>query len=71
MKSFDKLYRKSLQDNVIDKTDFESLCNSFTKYFDEIKNESFFKIMNVKIKIKFFSPSKLNFQTRTKKSVYG
>ena len=41
IKSFDKLYRKSLQDNVIDKTEDESLCNIFTKYVDENKNESF------------------------------
>ena len=39
--SFDKLYRKSLQDNIIDKTEYESLCNNFTKYVDENKNESF------------------------------
>ena len=39
--SFDKLYRKSLQDNVIDKTEYESLCNIFTKYVDQNKNESF------------------------------
>ena len=41
IKSFDKLYRKSLQDNIIDKTEYESLCNIFTKYVDENKNESF------------------------------
>ena len=41
IKSFDKLYRKSLQDNVIDKTEYENLCNIFTKYIDENKNESF------------------------------
>ena len=41
IKSFDKLYRKSLQDNVIDKTEYESLCNIFTRYVDENKNESF------------------------------
>ena len=42
IKSFDKLlYRKSLQDNIIDKTEYESLCNIFTKYIDENKNESF------------------------------
>ena len=41
IKSFDKLYRKSLQDNVIDKTEYDSLCNIFTKYADENKNESF------------------------------
>ena len=39
--SFDKLYRKSLQDNVIDKNEYESLCNTFTRYVDENKNESF------------------------------
>ena len=41
IKSFDKLYRKSLQDNVINKTEYECLCNIFTKYVDENKNESF------------------------------
>ena len=41
IKSFDKLYRKSLQDNIIDKTEYNSLCNIFTKYVDENKNESF------------------------------
>ena len=39
--SFDKLYRKSLQDNVIDKNEYKSLCNIFTKYVDQNKNESF------------------------------
>ena len=41
IKSFDKLYCKSLQDNVIDKNEYESLCNFFTKYADENKNGSF------------------------------
>ena len=41
IKSFDKLYRKSLQDNVIDKNEYESLCNIFTKNTDENKNGSF------------------------------
>ena len=40
IKSFDKLYRKSLQDNVIDKSEYQSLCNVFTNYVDENKNES-------------------------------
>ena len=35
--------KKSLQDNVIDKSEFESLCNIFTKYVDETKNEFFLK----------------------------
>ena len=41
IKSFDKFYRKSIQDNVIDKIEDESLCNIFTKHVDENKNESF------------------------------
>ena len=41
IKSFDRLYRKSLQDNLIDKNEYESLCNIFTKNIDENKNESF------------------------------
>ena len=41
IKSFDKLYRESLQDNVIDKTEYDSLCNIFTRYVDENQNESF------------------------------
>ena len=40
IKSFDKLYRKSLQDDVIDKTEYDSLCNIFTRYVDENKNDS-------------------------------
>ena len=42
IKSFDKLYRKSLQDNVIDKTEYEGLCTNFTKYLEE-KKWIFFK----------------------------
>ena len=41
IKFFDKLYRKSLQDTINDKKEYESLCNIFTKYIDENKNESF------------------------------
>ena len=52
-KSFDKLYRKPLQDNVISKTEYESLCNIFTEYVDENKNESFY-IYEYKNKIKHF-----------------
>ena len=64
IKSFDKLYRKSLQDNIIDKTEYNSLCNIFTRYVDENKNESFLK-MNIKIKLNFFSHNKLKIQPRT------
>ena len=38
---FDKLYRKSLQDDVIDKTEYECLCNVSTRYIDENKSGSF------------------------------
>ena len=41
IKSFDKFYRKSLQDNIINKTEYESLCNTFAKFIDENKNEAF------------------------------
>ena len=37
IKSFDNLYRKCLQDNVNDKSEYESLCNIFTKYLEEKK----------------------------------
>ena len=43
IKSFDKLYRKSLQDNVIDKNEYERVYNIFIKYLEETKNESFLK----------------------------
>ena len=35
IKSFNKLYRKSSQDNKIDKSEYEGPCNIFTKYVDE------------------------------------
>ena len=41
MKSFDQLNRKSVQCNVIDKSEDENVCNIFTKYIDESKKESF------------------------------
>ena len=39
-----KYAEKSLQDNIIDKSEYESLCNIYTKYVDENKNESFLQI---------------------------
>ena len=41
IKSFDKLYIKSLLDNVIDKKEYESLCKTFTENLNETTNESF------------------------------
>ena len=53
IKSFDKFYRRSLQDNIIDKTEYENLCNIFTKNVDENKKRSFYKY-EYKNKIKLF-----------------
>ena len=64
IKSLDKVYRKTLQDNVIDKNEYESLCNIFTKFLLEIKIESFFKNMNIKTKLKFFSHNTLKFNLK-------
>ena len=41
IKSFDKLYRKSLRNYKIDKNEYECLCSIFTKYLNENINESF------------------------------
>ena len=41
IKSFDKLYRKTLQDSIIDENEYGNLPNLFTKYVDEITNGSF------------------------------
>ena len=41
IKSFDKLRRKSLQDNIIDKKDYISVRIVSTKFLEESKNESF------------------------------
>ena len=41
IKSFDKFYTKTLQDNIIDKTEYEILRDFSTKYVNENKNESF------------------------------
>ena len=54
IKSFDKLYRKSLQDSIIDNTEYESLCNIFTKYVDETKKKNFSHEHEYKNKIKLF-----------------
>ena len=40
-KSFDKLYRKTLQDNLIDEIEYYSLCKNFIRYIDGTRNESF------------------------------
>ena len=53
IKSFNKLYGKSLQDNIIDKTEYESLCNIFAKYVDANKNDFFYKY-ECKNKIRLF-----------------
>ena len=41
IKPFDKLYKKSLQDNVSDINEYDSLCNVVTRYLDETKKDIF------------------------------
>ena len=36
-KLFDRLYRKCLKDDLIDKKEYESLCNNFNRCLDETK----------------------------------
>ena len=48
IKSFHKLYCKILQGSFFDKNEYESLCNIFTKYMEESKNESLLINMNIK-----------------------
>ena len=55
-----KLYRKSSPDNLIDKNDYESLCDIFTKYLEGTKNE-FFLNMSEELKLNNISIIKLKF----------
>ena len=64
IKSFDKFYRKSLQGNLIDRSEYESLGKIFTIKVDETKNDSILWIWTQK-KLNFFSHCKLKFQPRT------
>ena len=41
IKSFDKIYKKSLQVILIDKKEYDTLGNTFSRYFDETKIEFF------------------------------
>ena len=43
IKSFDKLYRKSLQDNVIDKTEYESFVIFLLNMLMKTKMNLFYK----------------------------
>ena len=52
-KFLDKFFKKTLQDKVCDEKDSELLCEIFTKYVDETKNEYFFEL-DYKNKSKFF-----------------
>ena len=42
IKSFDKFYRKSLHDNLIDKNEHESLCNILLNMFMKTKMSLFY-----------------------------
>ena len=65
IKFFDNLYRNFLQDNIIDKNEYESPCEIFSKSVDRKKKWFFFLIMKIKIKLNFFSNNNLKFQPRT------
>ena len=39
--SFDKVYRKALQDKIVDEREHESLCKIFMKDSNEGRNDSF------------------------------
>ena len=54
IKSFDKLHRKSLQDNVIDKNEYDSLCNILLDMLTKIKMDLFYKHEQKKTKLNFF-----------------
>ena len=43
IKSFVKLYRKSLQDHVIHKNGNKTFCKGFTECLDETRSESFLR----------------------------
>ena len=55
---------KSSQDNVTDKNEYESLCNTFTKFVDEKRNEFFSKHEPKKF---FFSHKKLKFNLESRR----
>ena len=42
-KFFHKLHRYSLQDNLIDKNEYECLCIVYIEYVDETRTESFLR----------------------------
>ena len=46
IKTFDKLYRKSWQDNIIDKTEYESPCNFSINILMKTKLNLFYKLEN-------------------------
>ena len=65
-KSFDKLYKKSLEENLINGNDYKPLFNIFTKFMDETKNKAFLKKLNVKLKLKLFNTNKVKFNREHK-----
>ena len=44
IKPFEKFYRKKFQDNLIDESEYESLCNNFTINLEKMKKEPFLYI---------------------------
>ena len=53
-KSFDKLYRKNLEENLINGNDYKPLFNIFTKYLDETKKKKLFQKIERENEIKAF-----------------
>ena len=64
VKSFDKLYRKSLQDNVIDHTNMNFYVIFLLYIWMELKTNLFYKL-EYKKNLSIFSHTKLQFEQRT------
>ena len=71
IQSFDNFYRKLLQDNVVDKNEYECLCEILLDFWRKRKMNVFYKFEHEK-KLKFFSNNLLifNLEPGSKKSVY-
>ena len=64
LKFSDELYKKSLQDDLIKKNEYESLCTFFTELLNEMKNEFFMNKVNI-TKLIFLSSNEINLEHET------
>ena len=62
-KSFNKLYRKSLPDNVIDKNEYECVCKILTLNIWMKQKMIFFINLKINVKINFFSHNELELKS--------